>query len=583
MTNKNLEDIFGNKKESGGLDDIFNKKEKKVVEEEKGYLSNLYSGIKESVSTRADEMSDLAGEYDRGEKSFAETTFQAGAKGISSMWDILGHATPKAIKEPLMETMGNIINSKPIQTIAESSPVQTIAELSPVEYLANKYVEWEDKNPDKVDNLNAFGEYLSVLPIEKAFSGAYKGTSKAVSKATSKITPTIKKGVGIITEKGGKISDFSASQFTGLDTKTIRNLIENPERVTKAQRQGLDRLTLASRVEEAIKGRIDSLSALGKEYDTIREAGGVVEIKSNPFAEVMNKYNIGFENGKIIKTKKTRLPLKSGDTKAIEEFGYLFGTEKQLTAEEFLNARKMLDEMAKWDTDKTDSSKIISKSLRKKYDKLGKEQIKGLKSLDESFSEEIRELNAIRKDYIDKKTGKLKDGALNKIANLGGVGKDKVLIRLEKIMPNIKEDINILKALEDIEHVRNNKVGTYTRGTIGGFTVSGGNPVGAVLGAILSTPEIAVPIIKNYGIANRVAKRSIDVIIRKMKSGVRLLKEEKEILNNAIKGYSDRFNKSIKDKLNKTGAGLSIKDVSRASGKQADDITTQIKKAQKKN
>ena len=117
-------------------------------------------------------------------------------------------------------------------------------------------------------------------------------------------------------------------------------------------------------------------------------------------------------------------------------------------------------------------------------------------------------LSQVRKDIIDAKTGDLKDGAISKIANLTGKGKENLLARMKEIVPDIDQRVRIIKAVEDIERASGLKTGTYTRGLIAGGGALTGN-IPAIIAAILTQPQIAVPILKGAGY---VGQRAVPIL-----------------------------------------------------------------------
>lgn len=331
---------------------------------------------------------------------------------------------------------------------------------------------------------------------------------------------------------------FGTTQATGLSPNTIQQIIRNPKQFERAQRSGFDRFALANKIKDTITRRRSELAGTGREYQAIRDSKDIVRIVTNPFQEIMAKHKIGIVKGKIVRTRQTRLPLSEGDMSGLQEFQRLFGRARKLTADEFLNARSTLSEMAKFGREKTSASQTLARDLRSAYDKIGKKQIKGLKELDAQFSKEKSDLIELQADYINKKTGELKDGAVSKIANLTGRGKEMVLKRLKPHIPGIEEEINILKAMEDVEHSAGQKVGTYFRAAATGGFLYTGQPVLAVLSAIAANPSFSVPMLRTYGRTAGISQPIINNIINKLRRGLTLMPEQKQIIGDAIRRQS---------------------------------------------
>ena len=234
-----------------------------------------------------------------------------------------------------------------------------------------------------------------------------------------------------------------------------------------------------------------------------------------------------------------------GDISALEDFIKLYGDANELSANAFLNARKALSNLASFETGKSDVASTIAKELRSQLDTLGKNQIVGLSDLDAKFAPEIKLLNKIKRDYLNP-DGTFKDNALTKIANLNKEGRQEVLGRLKKIVPDIEEQINILTAVEDIRGSMGQKVGTYTRSVMGSLTgFSVGSVPGAIVGMILTNPYMAVAVLRQYQTVKNTLKSVIDLMISKMRKGVKLDEKELKILKDAIENTADKVGQAV--------------------------------------
>lgn len=394
--------------------------------------------------------------------------------------------------------------------------------------------------------------------------GAAGAVAGGILGSVAPVAKTIKNSIAPTTK-------YTTSAITGLNKETIETLVKHPNKITPDLAESLNRESIGTKVQTAIKSRLDDLSTTGKEYNTIRESRHSVSIPKDQngsnsiFTTVLKKYGIDFDpmSGKIIPGPDS-VPLAPGDVADLQRFYEQYGKYTDVNSNIFLNTRKALDNLADFgqDPNKTDMSNVISKELRKAYDEVGKKQIPGLKQLDTKFGPEKNLLGKIRKDYLNP-DGSLKDGALNKIANLGNKGKDITLKRLEKIVPGIKEDINLLKAIEDINSPSGNKIGTYSRVGVAGLLAGTGNWPAALVSLLLSTPKISVPIIQNYGRAHRVASPLINNIINRMKLGKSLSLPMKRLVQAAFadiateggvkKEVPKEDNQSVDDYLNSLG------------------------------
>lgn len=347
---------------------------------------------------------------------------------------------------------------------------------------------------------------------------AVKTLDSGISDIAQKVISPISSTFGKVGDFTGGIAKSAASHITGLDTSTIQNIIDNPEAFSKIAQDNLDRGGLAGEVKTAIDQRIQDLSSTGKGYENIRNTPlgdtpistdltaqspaptGAVQIPYNTVSDVFKKHGIELVDGKV-KVGPESIPLSPADVSSLQHFVDTYGNETQLSNNAFLNTRGALSNLSKYDAGKTANIKTVARDLRSTYDTLGKSQIPGLKELDAAYEPEIKFLKQIKKDYINT-DGTFKDGAVNKIANSTGVGKENLLSRLENVMPGITKRVQVLKAVEDIERAKGIKIGNYGRIAVGGAGYAAGGITGALIAEIITSPTFAVPLIKGLGYTN---------------------------------------------------------------------------------
>jgi hypothetical protein len=121
------------------------------------------------------------------------------------------------------------------------------------------------------------------------------------------------------------------------------------------------------------------------------------------------------------------------------------------------------------------------------------------------------------KKAIYNRDGSLKNNAVSVISNMAGKGKENLLANMEKIIPGIGKDLDVLKAIEDIDKAKGQKVGTYLRGAAGGFALSGGNPLAAMLSAIGTSPQVAVPVLRGVSKTKTASKEALSGMLKKLK------------------------------------------------------------------
>ncbi len=418
--------------------------------------------------------------------------------------------------------------------------------------LKDRYGSLENLQRTATTDPFGFGtDVLSILEGGAGLAGKTELLNSGISRTAGLVTKPVAKTVGTLAETAGKTTKFGVSQMTGLNPETLSTIVDNSAEFSKANLANNDRATLAQSVKSSIDSRLKDLSTTGKEYQGIRESSNRVAIPTNLVPDTLKKYGLDLVDGKI-KMSSESVPISAGDRIAIEDFISVYGNEAELSGNSFMNTRSALSKGAKYDATKTADGQKIFRDLRSQYDSLGKEQIPGLKVLDEKYAPEVTQLNRIRKDYLDK-DGNFKDGAINKIANLNGAGKDQILGRLEEIHPGVGQRIKIVKAAEDIENASGIKVGTYARAIGVGGQAAIGNYAGALITAILASPEVAVPLIRSYGLTKLQVGKVAEIL---------------RVAGNDVNNFRlpGKIQPYIEEYLKNPQFGLSIEDVSK-SGK----------------
>lgn len=394
---------------------------------------------------------------------------------------------------------------------------------------------------EKITN-DPVGQVLPFLLMAR--EGAYKTSPEAGAAFDSAISktaaPVVNAGVGVrklvsgASDVAAGAGKFVVSQATGLFPKTVESITSNPSDFSKAKMATIDRPSVASDVKSALDTRIENLQETGQGYNTFRRSKAPITVdpeylkntvESTTGLKVMgdgtaeSPYSLKTSGGASI-----RLP---GDVSALQrkimdvwqpEFakGYL-------TPDEFLNFRKDLGDMAKYEGGIGRSSALqnLSDVMRGKFNTQYRDQVPGLAEQDATFSSQISELNNLKNGVLDK-NGNLTDAAINRIANATNKGRDMFLSKLEEISPGITQRVKTLKAVEDIENAMGQKVGTYARSLIGkGGALYGlftGNiplVVGSIAEMVASSPNLVVPLIRAYG-------RSFELwgaVVDKLKAG----------------------------------------------------------------
>lgn len=398
-------------------------------------------------------------------------------------------------------------------------------------------------------------DVLGVITGGATATGRLPQVNRAIGRVGGAVTKPVSatgRGIGRTAKASTK---FGTSQATGLAPETISTLFSKTDEVARAKASGLDRVSLGRKVGEKITERLKELRSTGRAYEPIKKLDTFVDVSPTFIDDFLKGKNFNIKNGKI---KATRLSptRKTADIRALQNIYDNWAGIEKMTPEEFLNFRDDLTELSGFRLASAKTTKVrnLGKELRKTFNKKYRDQISGLKKLDKEFSSEVKFLNQVKKDFLDK-DGTLKDAAYGRIANLDKPNRMKMMARMQKIMPDIEEKIQVVRALEDLERSKGIKVGTYTRGAaIGGGLITGNIGI-AIVTALLTQPEIAAQIIRALGITSKQLKPLLQVAFKVMKD-INNITAPESIIRARVRQY-----------MEDPKVGLSIEDVSRGGSR----------------
>ena len=465
----------------------------------------VFKSIKSDVGSRWNEAKENAKKLKGGEINLAEYVARNAGQGIGVLTDVATDviepvATPVIKTAVKLSPVGMAYNNMPdeVKNIIQEGLVSGIQKGSEV---YNKIPERYRKDIEGIVNV------LSVLPAGKLTELGIKGTG-VIGKGTLKIGA---KGLKETGKVAGSLAETATSLGTGMERKTIQEIMKAPEKFSSKAMEGVDRNSIFEKVRKSVDKRLDDLSDTGKIYDEFKkDIVTKVSIPKKSISEVLDNFGIKLNKaGKIIHTEESS-PMSAGDISQIQGWIDKYGKNELKSVRAFLNARNATGKIANFASGTTDTASSIGKKLYAKLNEIGRSQVKGLEDIDKTFSPEKKLLKRAKKTIYDRE-GNIKGNAMSIIANLTGKGKEQILPVIEKIVPGISKDVDVLKAIQDIEKAKGVKVGTYARGTVaGGGLVTGNIP--AVIAAIASAPQVAVPMIRALAKTKKGATELVDFI-----------------------------------------------------------------------
>lgn len=371
------------------------------------------------------------------------------------------------------------------------------------------------------------------------------------------ILPVAFAGAGKVLGTAGDLIKFGATKASGLEKETVEQIIKG--KVSKEAMEEVNRQSLTRKVGDALLEERNALRDTGQAYNEIRQAGeGVARVEMGGFQDVIDKYKLSVKNGKLVQTADT-LPMSDTDLNQINKFFQTYSGD--LDANKFLNARQFLAEEAQYDKllsikGKSKTGSQLAADLRASLNKQADNFTTGNKTLgkvDAEYAPMKRDLDDVYKKIIDS-DGQLKDSAYSVVANLTGDAKTSVLASLKKYIPDIDEQVRVLRAVEDISRTMNTKTGTYiasifqSGGVLG--SVATGNP--AFLLTLLANPKFIIPVLRWYGSIVGKSNAFVQAVMRKILGGESLNPAETKFVQETLEKATNK-SKKLTTKKAQTG------------------------------
>lgn len=335
-----------------------------------------------------------------------------------------------------------------------------------------KLGEWITENP--VDIISV----LSPKSVATAWEAIVKWTAKWISKWTS-----------LLGKWTAKATEFTAAQAFGINPSTIKNIIKDPALYNKVEQWVINSEELLGSLGTKIDDSIAKISETGKWYQTIKKTANI----KTPIEDInssLSKRGIEIKDGKLDFTNTNMAD--NADLNAIQKAYDIVNTPEI----NVINMRGKLDDLINYESKATSKWQSVVKEMRNAIDTKAKKEIPWLATLDASYSEQTKLLKSIKKDFLNA-DWTFKDNAMSRISNLTKKGNEAKLERVKELIPWIEDNINAIRAFEDVTLAGWQKVGTYLRwaGTVWVWAMTAW-PVGAVIGLLITSPQVATNLLK---------------------------------------------------------------------------------------
>lgn len=284
-------------------------------------------------------------------------------------------------------------------------------------------------------------------------------------------------------------SEFVASQAFGINPSTIKNIVKDPALYSKVEQWVINSDELLSSLWTKIDENIAKIGETGKWYQAIKETANI----ETPIADINNslaKRGIEIKDWKLDFTNTNMAD--SADLNAIQKAYDIVNTPKI----NVINMRGKLDDLINYESKATSKGQSVVKEIRNAIDTKAKTEIPWLSQLDASYSEQTKLLRSIKKDFLNP-DWTFKDNALSKISNLTKKGNEAKLERVKELIPWIEDNINAIRAFEDVTLAWWQKVWSYLRWawTVWVWAMAWW-PVWAIIWLLITSPQVATNLLK---------------------------------------------------------------------------------------
>ena len=420
-------------------------------------------------------------------KAFGKDVYTSEEKRAAVQW------TKKVLEEKFWTV------DKALETITQN-PVDTLTAFMGWTSLSKNFI----KDPTKLAKINQFEQIINPINILKTEGKLAQLWLEKIAKVPLDIWKTL------------------TAKTSWLNPDTLTQLFKNPDIVKWA----ITKEWVAQKVVKAIDKRVEEVWELGKAYNKFRSWKVVAKADDLQWVrDIINKVDIK----ELSKSEWNMLD---------DAIGYVDRYTNNITDSNLMSLRKQIDSIKydeTWNLRKlTPNGNRILTNIRNAVDRLAWQKLKWLKELDKKFAPEIKELRKV-KDLMFDRTWNLKDNYIQTVSNLLWKGKEVKLERVRKLIPEIEDEIRAVKALEDVEFAKWNKVGTYfqTATLWGGLWWAAflADPVLAVATLMVTSPTFISNAVRLAGYTSQ----KIGQITNKIKKWIKLTEQESKIVWNAIK------------------------------------------------
>lgn len=408
-----------------------------------------------------------------------------------------------------------------------------------------------DSIKETVTDPQKLGEWITQNPADILMAVSPK-TAATLGKAVIKWTAEwVVKWAEVLGKWTAKASEFVASQAFGINPSTIRNIIKDPALYNQVEKWVINSEELLSSLGTKIDQNISKLSETGKWYQEIKK---IADITPPNIVDVLGKRWITIDKWWKLNFSNTNMA-DTADLNAIQKAYNMIA--KDYTSQggkiNVINTRGKLDDLINYESKTTSKWQSVIKEIRNAIDTKAKSEIPWLAELDASYWEQTKLLKSIKKDFLNP-DWTFKDNAMSKISNLTKKWNEAKLERVKELIPWIEDNINAIRAFEDVTLAGWQKVWTYLRWawTVGVWAMAGW-PIWAIVWLLLTSPQVATNLLKGIWYS----KQFINRIVWKIKIWSKITTEEMVMLEKWVESLSSKeINGTITSNIDNSVAGI---------------------------
>jgi len=396
--------------------------------------------------------------------------------------------------------------------------------------------------------LSKAGKISTVLGRTRK-AGALNKASLIMRKTASVIDPI--ENAARLFRKTVQLNKGLISKMSGLEVKTLNQLVNNAENIKGVKSGKIGRSSVLKELEDVFKSLTDELDETGAAYQAFRESGQVAKMEPDFFRTFLKKQGYSLDDtGLVVSSFDNPIQLLDPEIASLNKFlkdaDAMLKDVGEITSNQFMGIRTRMGKLANFDrgTNASDLNKLMQRmrgelnnNLRGSLDDINDTgKFNGLKELDAEFIPQIEELNKLKADWINKSTGELKTSAEAGINNITSKNKGKLLERIEKHMPGVEGRVNAIRAIEDVATAKGPKVGSYLSPALGAGGIATGN-IPMIVAAILTQPDIIVPMLRKYGQVKGLSSKAIGSMTNNIAKGTKLTPQQSRIFSDMLRDY----------------------------------------------